>query len=564
MLRLLSIENIAVIEKCSVEFSEGFQVLTGETGAGKSIIINSLNILRGERTSKELIRNGEKTARVQGVFDADEKIKSQIKDVTGLEIEDDEIIILRELYKDGKNSIRINGSPVTLSCLKQIGSLFADILGQHEGTELLNAKTHIKYLDSFGGEKIIKTEKEYKEVFDEYNEITKKIESLKINDIEKERKIDMLRYQIEEIEVADLKINEEEELNDRRLMLANAQKIAENSSEAFSLLYEGNNNSESAYDQLWSAVKKLEQIKEYDKKTDEICTALTDAAYIISDSAHELRQNFDSMNFDPYELSNIEERLDLIFSLKRKYGGTIEDILKHLDKIRGELDEIENNDDKIAKLSEKADKLSIKRMELAQKLTMLRKQSAKELETKICDELSSLDMKKVLFEIEITDTDFTASGKDAVQFMISANAGEALRPLSSVASGGELSRVILAIKTVLSSDKKTLVFDEVDTGVSGKTAQKIAEKLYSISRKSQVICITHLPQIASFADSHFFISKSVEDGRTKTAITKLNENGAVDELARLLSGEKITDITKENARELLKTASEIKQKSIRS
>lgn len=562
MLKFLSIENIAVIEKCTIDFGTGFQVMTGETGAGKSIIINSLNLLRGERASKQIIRNNENLARVQGVFDADKKICEEIEKEAGIKIEDDEIIVLRELTSDGKNSVRINGQPATLSCLKQIGHLFADIYGQHDGTGLLNAKTHISYLDAYGKEKIYPVLLKYREIYDEYQSIFKKINELKISEQEKSRKLDMLTYQIEEIEVADLKENEEEELNDKRLLLANAQKIAENSSEAFSLLYDGNGKTDSAYDLIWSAVKKLEQIKEFDKKTDEICSALTDAAYVISDSAHELRHNFDSMKFDPYELSNVEERLDKIFSLKRKYGDTIKDILDYLAKIKEELSQIEKSEDYINELSEKADKLEIQKMELSAKLTLLRKEYAKKLSKAVLKELSELNMKKTEFEISINETDYTKNGKDSVEFMISPNAGEKLTPLAKSASGGELSRIMLAIKTVLSSDDKTLIFDEADSGVSGLTAQRIAQKLYKLSKKAQVLCITHLPQIASFADDHYFISKSTEGGRTKTSITKLDKDGHIKETARLLSGEKISDVTIENAKELIKTADEIKKSDV--
>lgn len=558
MLKFLRVENIAVIEKCEINFSGGFQVLTGETGAGKSVIINSLAVLCGERASKELIRSGTNVAKVEGVFDADDRIKKEIYDILGIEIEDDDIIISREISVDGKNNIRLNGSFLTLSMLKQIGHLFVSIHGQHEGAELLNKKTHVEHLDAFGGEKLKNTLEEYESIHSAFLEVSKKAESLKMDEQEKERRTDILKYQIEEIEVADLKADEETELNDRRMVLANAQKIAENAQGAYSYLYEGNETSSSAYDTIWQAIKLIEQIREYDKRLDELCSSLTDSAYVISDAARDIKQHFESMNYDPYELGNIEERLDNIFVLKRKYGNSIAEILEYLEKIRAELDEIENNDEEIRVLNEKKHKLEIKRMETGEKLTMLRKIYAKKLSECILNELCDLDMKKVVFDVDITDSDYGKNGKDNVEFMISTNPGEMPRPLAKVASGGELSRIILSIKTVLALDNKTLIFDEVDTGVSGRTAQKIAEKLCSISKGAQVICITHLPQIASFADNHFYIAKTESDDRTKTTITQLDEEGKVNEIARLLGGEKITDVTKENAKELIENAKELK------
>ena len=559
MLRFLSIENIAVIEKCTVNFDDGFIVLSGETGAGKSVIINSLCLLMGERASKDLIRNGETYAKVEGVFDATEFIKNEIKNEIGIEVGDDDIVISRKITMDGKNDIRLNGSYLTLSMLKQIGHLFINIHGQHESTLLLNKKTHLSHLDAFGAEKIKDILSKYEEINIEYNETDKKIESLKMDEQEKIRKLDILSYQIEEIEVAGIKEGEEEELEQRRLILSNAQKIAENANGAFNYLYEGDENTASSYDTLWSAIKLLENVSEFDKSIKEVVSSLTDCAYIISDSAKDIKHHFESMNFDPYELGQVEERLNAIYLLKKKYGNTEKDILLYLEKIKAELEQIENNDEEIKKLTDKKEKLEIKRLEYANNLTMLRKNYAKILGEKIKEHLFDLEMKNAQFEVEISETDFTKTGKDNVEFLISTNPGEALKPLVRVASGGELSRVILSIKTILSDKGRTIIFDEVDTGVSGKVAHKIAEKLYSISLDSQVICITHLPQIACFSDMAFLIKKEEVQGRTKTSINLLDENKKTDEIARLLGGEVISDVTKENAKELINNANSIKK-----
>ena len=559
MLKFLSIENIAVIEKCVCTFENGFIVLTGETGAGKSVIINSLSLLAGERASKDLIRTGEQSAKVEGVFDATDEIKDEIKKEIGIEIEDDDIVITRSITLDGKNDIRLNGSYLTLSMLKQIGHLFVNIHGQHEGTLLLNKKTHIMHLDAFGGEKIKDALKKYEEVHKKYIEIASEIEELKMDETEKARKIDLLTYQIEEIEVASLSEGEEEELEGTRLVLSNAQKISENANGAFSYLYEGDENTLSSYDSLWSAIKLLQNVSEYDKKIGEIVSSLTDAAYVISDSAHDIKHYFDSMNYDPYRLSEIEDRLNVIYNIKRKYGSDVKGVLSYLGKIKDELLKIENNDDELRKKEVEKEKLEIKRLEYANNLTMLRKESAKLLSEKIKKELDDLEMKDAQFEIEITECDFTKNGKDSVEFLISTNKGESLKPLSRIASGGELSRVILSIKTILSEKGITMIFDEVDTGVSGKVAHKIAEKLYTISKKNQVICITHLPQIACFSDLHFLIKKEVADERTKTNITVLDTENSIIEIARLSGGEVISDVTKENAKELICNAQKIKK-----
>lgn len=562
MLTHLSIKNIAVIDNAQIDFADGFNILTGETGAGKSIIINSLNILSGYRASKELIRSGEQSARVDGIFTVTDEIKTEISNLIGIEAEDNEILISREFNLDGKNSVRINGSPVTLSMLKEIGPLLVNIHGQHDSASLLSKKSHMGFLDEFGGEKLLTALKEYTEAYTEYKEVKAELEKLDTDETEKERRMDLLKYQIEEIEVANLLPDEEDELSERRNFLANAQKISENCLAAFDKLYDGEETGNSAHDLIWEAVKLIEQITEFSSETDNICKELTDMTYIISDHSHTLKKLADSLECNDYELNEIEERLDLIYNLKRKYGTSIPGILKYLEKIKKEYGEIEDSDEKIKDLTQKLKNLELKRLEKAEALSLIRKNSAKTLSERVCKELCELEMAKTVFEVKISDSIFSPSGKDDVEFLISTNPGELPKPLSKIASGGELSRIILAIKSVItgSGNGKTLIFDEVDTGVSGKTAQKIGEKLYRMTNSAQVICITHLAQIASLADKHFLIEKSSENGRTRTQITPIDGGGRVNEIARIIGGEVITDLTKENAKEQLLLAGDIKKK----
>lgn len=562
MLTHLSIKNIAVIDKAQIDFDSGFNILTGETGAGKSIIINSLNILKGERASKELIRSGEQSARVDGIFTVSDEIKNEIENLIGIDVDDNEIMISREFNLDGKNSVRINGSVVTLSMLKEIGEFFVNIHGQHDSTSLLVKKSHMGFLDNFGGENLKNALSEYAKVYEEYKKTKSELDALSTDETEKERRMDLLKYQIEEIEVANLSADEEDDLTERRNFLANAQKISENCLSAFDKLYDGEETGNSAHDLIWEAVKLLEQVTEFNSEIDGICKELTDMTYIISDHSHTIKKLADSLDSNDYELNEIEERLDLIYSLKRKYGANLGDVLKYLDKIKKEYAEIEHSDEQIKILNEKLKELELERLEKAEALSLIRKENAKILSEKICAELAELEMSKTVFEVKIEDTEFSANGKDDIEFLISTNLGEMPKPLSKIASGGELSRIILAIKSVITSEKSagTLIFDEVDTGVSGKTAQKIGEKLYKMTKSAQVICITHLAQIAALADKHFLIEKKTENGRTRTEITPLDGNLRVNEIARIIGGEVITDLTRENAKEQILLADKIKNK----
>ncbi len=557
MLKHLFIKNIAVIEACDIDFDMGFNVLTGETGAGKSIIIDAINMLKGERASKELIRAGESKARVDGVFEVNELCAAEIADLLGAEPED-EIMISRELSADGKNNIRINGIPASLSVLKLIGEHLVNIHGQHDNTSLLSTKSHIVFLDRFGGEKTIELLEKYKHIHSLLRKKAEELDAISTNEEEKLRRRDMLLFQIGELSDAELREGEEEELKSRKLVLDNAQLIAQNTSTAYDMLY--GSDGETCHDVLWSAIEKLRQIEDFSPEIREIVLSLTDAGYLIDEKSRELRSLCDSGSFDMSELSDIEKRLELIYSLERKYGKDISEMLSFLEKAQEELDAIDTSDERAKKLEEEIVALTNERIAAAKALTEQRKKCALILEKNVKAHLADLDMSKVDFEVSIEDAPFGNDGADIVEFLICTNVGEEKKSLSKIASGGELSRIMLAIKNVFASyeSSKTMIFDEIDTGVSGSAAQKIGEKLYSMSVFSQVLCITHLPQISALADTHYLIKKTVNDNRTVTSVEPLSYEGRCDEIARTLGGKNITDIAKENARQLIDDAENTK------
>ena len=551
MLKHLSIKNVAVIEDVSIDFAEGLSVLTGETGAGKSIIIDSINLLKGERASKSLIRSGEESLRVDGVFEVDDDTAGKIADIMGTDAEN-EIIISRTLSTDGKNTIRINGSPANLAMLKMTGELLINIHGQHDNTSLLSVKTHLGFLDSYGKDEIAPVYAKYREIFDNCKEIKRKIDEIDTDEQEKLRRKDMLEYQIAELEEANLQQGEEEELMARKLVLSNAQKISDNTIRAYDALYGGENGT--AYDKLWEAANLLEKISGFDTKIDEVYSSLCDIAESLNEKARDLRYIQDGLSFDEEEADKIEERLDLIQTLKRKYGNSIEEILVFYDKICNELEDITTGSKRLESLNKELNENKKKLESEAQKLCKLRQTYAALLSQKVMASLSDLNMEKVLFEVKLTELEsYKPTGTYDAEFMVRTNVGEETKPLSKIASGGELSRIMLAIKSVLrdTDSVKTSVFDEIDTGVSGMAAQKIGEKLLSMSKGNVVLCITHLPQIASLADNHYLISKSVDGGRTRTNVKLMDFNERVDEIARTLGGASVTDITRENARQLL-------------
>lgn len=562
MIRQLTINNIAVIDSADIEFDEGFNVLTGETGAGKSIIIDSLNMLKGERASKNIIRNGETKAKVSALISVGEDARQEILEATGIDAEDGELMISREITLDGKNNIRVNGTPLTLAMLKIIGDSLITIHGQHDNTSLLSKKTHIVFLDRFGQNEISPLLKEYKSINKACKDTAEQLAGLTQNEQDKARRADMLRFQTEEISDAELTIGEDAELEERRNILENSQTIADSVNKAYAMMYDSGDYGESAYDALWNGINELEDAADIDSSLSEIHSSLKDAGYAIEESLRSLKRYIDNLSFDRSELDEIEERLDLLFNLKRKYGNTIEEILEYYDKISVELDTLDNSDEMIKQLTSQLATLEKDRKAIAEKLTKARTKAGKEITALIEKELSELDMSKVRLSVKVEACDYREDGADDVEFLICTNVGEDFKPLAKIASGGELSRVMLAIKSVLShcETPDTLIFDEVDTGVSGHAAQSLGAKLCDMSRKAQVLCITHLPQIAAMAGEHYLIQKNVLNERTVTSVTKLSEEERINELARTLGGASITDITRQNAKELLDQAKEYKNK----
>lgn len=559
MLKSLSIKNIAVIESVSVDFSDGFNILTGETGAGKSIIIDSLNLLKGERAQKNIIRNGELKARVDGIFDISSRQAQELSELLGIDVED-ELLVSREITAEGKSSARINGVPVTLAMLKQAGDRLINIHGQHDNTSLLAKKTHIGFLDSFAGEELKECKAEYTELHMEYNKIKKEIDSIDTDEKEAQRRAELLSFQIDEIDGADLSVGEDEELEERKTVLENSYKIASGTAKAYMLLYEGEDMGQSAYDALWTAIKAIEPITNYDKSLEEAYSALNEASDIISENARFLKSYGEDVESTGSELDDIETRLEEISTLKRKYGSTIEDILNKRDAMADELEGINSADERMDFLRSELDRIYRLRADAASKLSNIRKQGALTLSKSVTESLGELCMPNVRFDVRFGEADFKSDGADDVEFVICTNAGEGLKPLADIASGGELSRVMLAIKGVLADydAKKLLIFDEVDTGVSGAAAQSIGEKLWRTSRYSQVMCVTHLPQIAAMADAHYLIEKHTDGDRTRTQVRLIDSDERIMEIARTLGGASVTEAAMKNAGELISLADKFK------
>lgn len=550
MLTHIHIENIAVIEDLSVDFCGGMSVLTGEAGAGKSIIIDSINLILGARTNKALVRYGERKARVQAVFDVNGTIAAQLAE-NGLDTEDNQLVISREITDDGKNICRINSTIVPLSQLREIGSYLINIHGQHDNQALLTPSRHIDFLDKFAKNSELKSE--YKSAYDEYRLLENEIEKLSINEREREQRIDLLTYQTGEIEAAKLTKGEYANLSEQRDVIANAEKISAAISEAYGNLYDGG-ESNSAYDAIGTAVAALAKINDIDSSVTEIYTRLNDIMYSVEDLSHEIREYGSTIEYDERLLNDIEARLDLISNLKRKYGANEEEILAFYERAKTELDTITDSDSRIAQLEKDKENAEIKLKEVGERLTLSRKKSASEIEKQIETALAELDMPRAEFKVEVRKNgSYGTNGVDDVEFMISTNPGEPPKPLVKVASGGELSRVMLAIKSILADDIDTLIFDEIDTGVSGSAAQKIAVKMAQIAKNKQVICITHLAVLAAMADNHFLISKNAENDKTSTTLTELSLQERERELARIIDGGNITETALKHAKEMLKS-----------
>ena len=550
MLTSLKIENVAIIESAAIEFGCGLNVLTGETGAGKSIVIDSINAILGERTSRDIIRTGAQSAKVYAVFeDVNERVRNFL-DENGIDCEDGVLIINRTLNREGKNVCRINGAPVTVSMLREIGGELIDIHGQHDNQSLLSPEKHCGFVDSFAGNADLITD--YREKYGRLCEIRSKLKKLTTDESSKSQRIDFLTYQIDELEKAEITIGERDELKARKSLINNSQKVIE----SLNIAYEALKADGAGIDMITDAESEIANASAYMEMLGEASEKITDIRYELEDIAETVRDAMTEVNFDPSELEDIDERLDLLYRLSKKYGDTEEEMLEYLEKARAELDNIAFSEERVKELQKQKKEAIAETETAACKLTESRKTAGEKLSNAICSELEFLDMPNVRFVVKCSDIGLTENGKDEIEFLISANAGEEPKPLAKIASGGELSRIMLAIKNVLAETDgvDTMIFDEIDTGVSGRAAQKIAMKLRSASKGRQVICVTHLAQIAAQGDVHLYISKSVSDGKTYTNIKSLIEEERVAEIARIMGGMEITKLQLESAREMLANA----------
>lgn len=540
MVTTLHIKNVGIIDDLSIDLNNGFNVLTGETGAGKTLIIGSLAILAGGRFSKEMIRNGEEFSYVEANFYCPNNEVAV----------DGNIIVSREIHLNGRNSCKINGRLITVNELKEFMSKIIDIHGQHDSQLILNPMQHTIYLDKFIGKELNESVCEYIKKLEEYNKLKQELKNTYGEDQEKERRLDLLRYQYNEIEQAKLKQNEEEELQNKHKMMQNAEKLKDN-------LFEIDTNlNENAIIAISNSIRSLEKIQDCGKEYSEKLSILKNSYYDIQELARDLSYMREEVDFDENERNQIENRLDLIFSLKRKYGNTITEILEFRNKIENEINKIENLDEYHNKIKIQIKNLEQELFKIANQMSNVRTKYAETLSKKINQELKDLEMPNAKFEIKINKTErFCENGIDEVEFMICTNVGEGLKPLTKIASGGEMARIMLAIKNVLADvdEVSTLVFDEIDTGISGKASKAVAEKMKSIAELHQVICITHLPSIAARGDYNYYISKQTKENKTYTSIKLLNEDETIEEIARISSGE-VTEIAKAHAKELRKAS----------
>ena len=569
MLSLLHIENIALIESADIRFGQGFNALTGETGAGKSIVIDSISAVLGERTSRDLIRTGAKSAFVSAVF-CDLPVLKWFDESGIRPDENGELLLEREIQSDGRNQCRVNGRPLTVSQLRQLGQQILNIHGQHDGQQLLNEECHLDYLDRFGD--LAPLLAEYLTPYEAMSATRRESRALQMDDAEKSRRIDTLTYQIAELERAQLKSGEDEELNAKKKLYRSAGKMISALEQADYAL-DGGGESEGAVSLLASAADAIALAARCVPENSEQGARLAETAQKLqqmrSDAYDALEQARDlrgELDVSPEDIDRMESRLDLLYRLGKKYGSTVDGMLSYLQKCREELDQIQYSSDRIGQLEKKLERQCAEAREKGEALTGARRAAAVLLQQRIQKELTDLDMPKVRFEVQIepkdTETGMDNTGMDQVRFLMSANVGEALKPINKIASGGELSRIMLALKNVLaeSDDVSTLVFDEVDTGVSGRAAIKVARKMAQVARQKQILCVTHLPQIAAMADTHFFVEKGERKGRTYTDVRILNRKERMEELARLTGGEQVTPAMLESAGELLDEAAAYKKK----
>lgn len=556
MLKSINIENIAIIEKCNIDFSHGFNVLTGETGAGKSIVIDSINAVTGQRTSKELVRSGCEKASVSAIFEGvSESVKNALSEY-GVECDDDSVMLVRTINADGRSACKVNGVSVNVSALKDIGKSLVNIHGQHDNQALLDPENHLGFIDAFG--KYDNVIDDYRECYSELRAVRKKLKSLSTDEDEKLRRIDLLRYQINEIEAADIKVGELHELIEKRDLIRNSEKLRL-SLEMCKSLISGDDDSSGAETMLTQSLNEFSSVSKIMKDTEKLLERFDFAVSEITDISAEIRDLCESVSFDPNELEECEQRIDLINMLNKKYGGDEASVLDFCEKAKAELQNITVSDEMIAELEKESEILEDRLVEKGSALTKARRMAADDFSKRVCDVLQYLEMPKVVFLVDINQKMYTVDGCDEVEFLISANLGQDARPLAKIASGGELSRIMLAIKSIMSDfdDANTLIFDEIDTGISGKAADKVGRQMKVLSKNKQVLCVTHLAQIAASADSHYLISKSSTDNSTYTKVTEISGDDRVNEIARIMSGGNMTENLYKTAKELIENHNDL-------
>ncbi|MGT2854067.1 DNA repair protein RecN [Streptococcus pasteurianus] len=551
MLLEISIKNFAIIEEISLTFENGMTVLTGETGAGKSIIIDAMNLMLGARASLDVIRHGANKAEIEGLFSVGENpALTQILEENGIDVTE-ELIIRRDILQNGRSIGRINGQMVNLTMLRAVGQYLVDIHGQHDQEELMKPNMHIRMLDEFGNEQFADVKKHYQELFESYRQLRKRVVTKQKNEQEHKARIEMLEFQIAEIEAAALKSGEDQVLNQKRDKLLNHKNIADTLTNAYVML---DDEEFSSLSNIRSAMNDLMTLEEFDTDYKEMSANVSEAYYILEEVTKHLGDVIDDLDFDAGSLQQIEARLEVIYSITRKYGGSVDDVLEYYDNITKEYNLLTGNDESSDDMEKALKRLEKELIVAAEELSQERHALAKNLEAEIKQELADLYMEKADFQVQFTKGKFNRDGNETVEFYISTNPGEGFKPLVKVASGGEISRLMLAIKSAFSrkEDKTSIVFDEVDTGVSGRVAQAIAQKIYKIGSNGQVLAISHLPQVIAIADYQFFIEKRSDENTTVSTVRLLTEEERVEEIAKMLAGSDITEMAREQARELLK------------
>ena len=551
MLLEISIKNFAIIEEISLTFENGMTVLTGETGAGKSIIIDAMNLMLGARASLDVIRHGANKAEIEGLFSVGENpALTQILEENGIDVTE-ELIIRRDILQNGRSIGRINGQMVNLTTLRAVGQYLVDIHGQHDQEELMKPNMHIRMLDEFGNEQFADVKKHYQELFESYRQLRKRVVTKQKNEQEHKARIEMLEFQIAEIEAAALKSGEDQVLNQKRDKLLNHKNIADTLTNAYVML---DDEEFSSLSNIRSAMNDLMTLEEFDADYKEMSANVSEAYYILEEVTKHLGDVIDDLDFDAGSLQQIEARLEVIYSITRKYGGSVDDVLEYYDNITKEYNLLTGNDESSDDMEKALKRLEKELIVAAEELSQERHALAKNLEAEIKQELADLYMEKADFQVQFTKGKFNRDGNETVEFYISTNPGEGFKPLVKVASGGEISRLMLAIKSAFSrkEDKTSIVFDEVDTGVSGRVAQAIAQKIYKLGSNGQVLAISHLPQVIAIADYQFFIEKRSDENTTVSTVRLLTEEERVEEIAKMLAGSDITEMAREQARELLK------------